>query len=593
MTRLALALAVALATASGALAQDVVTPLGGGLYRAEFWTTDVDTLYTSDRTAPPDTVLVRVVYGAEDAVSPVVGVRVEAEGDSLRYRYTVGNGPEGPRALYRFELLPDDYADDLQAPDATWRAGAHRRANAEGKIVEITRYGWTQTRNYTPDGSAYLPETLQPGVSLDGFSLLSAGLPAVVDARASADRLLYPEDSTLAVYGLWSVAQVVNHGRAPTLEALRYESRYAPLRTLGPRAIPNPLDGPAFLDTLLADVREADALGWFGAATATGSAVEGKLAEARDAWAAGDSVAASSLVQEVRNLVETAADVRTEGRALVSFNAAFLADLLPSPSDGVARCDGRPATIYVSSDGLVVGGPRDGERYDGTLRGTDGPDVIVGTDAKDKVEAGGGDDLVCGLGGDDDLKGERGDDTLLGGAGDDKLDGKDGRDTLVGGDGDDDLKGGKGNDVLNGGAGRDKLEGEDGNDELAGGPGDDDLKGGSGDDRLSGGAGRDKVAGEAGRDTLAGGAGDDELKGGGDADDLSGGDGNDTLDGEGGADRLDGGPGDDRLKGGGQDDVLVGGPGEDEADGGGDTDLCAAETEKDCEGDPDGAPDTE
>ena len=331
MTRLPLALAVALATASGALAQDVVTPLGGGLYRAEFWTIDVDTLYSSDRTAPPDTVLVRVIYGAEDAVSPVVGVHVEAEGDSLRYRYTVGNGPEGPRALYVFELLPNDYADDLRVPDATWRAGAHRRLNTERQSVEIMRYSWAQTDNYTPDGSAYLPKTLQPGVSLDGFSLLSAGLPAVVDARASADRLLYPEDSTLAVYGLWSVAQVVNHGRAPNLEALRYESRYAPLRTLGPRAVPDPLDGPAFLDSLLADVREADALGWFGAAM--GSAVEGQLAEARDAWAAGDSARASLSVRAAGVLVEADADVRPEGRALVSFNGAFLARHLPGPSD--------------------------------------------------------------------------------------------------------------------------------------------------------------------------------------------------------------------------------------------------------------------
>ena len=178
------------------------------------------------------------------------------------------------------------------------------------------------------------------------------------------------------------------------------------------------------------------------------------------------------------------------------------APYVPGPSGSVS-CDSRQATIYVSDAGLVVGGPRDGERYDGKLEGTDGPDVIVGTDGKDKVEAGDGDDVVCGLGGDDDLKGGAGDDTLLGGAGDDKLDGKDGRDTLVGGAGDDDLKGGRGDDTLDGGPGRDKLAGGDGDDELSGGDGDDELKGGGQDDTLVGGPGTDRADGGGDTDLCA------------------------------------------------------------------------------------------
>jgi TolB protein len=60
--------------------------------------------------------------------------------------------------------------------------------------------------------------------------------------------------------------------------------------------------------------------------------------------------------------------------------------------------------------------------------GTNGADVLTGTDDND---------VICGLGGDDTLEGGKGDDVLIGGGGSDRLKGAGDSDFCLGGDGDD------------------------------------------------------------------------------------------------------------------------------------------------------------
>lgn len=71
---------------------------------------------------------------------------------------------------------------------------------------------------------------------------------------------------------------------------------------------------------------------------------------------------------------------------------------------------------------------KDSHKSHGSIKGTDGNDLLVASDP-----------------------------TLA-----QKIDGKDGDDTIIGGNANDKLKGGDGNDTLNGGAGNDKLDGGDG-----------------------------------------------------------------------------------------------------------------------------------
>src|SRR5438105_1604922 len=67
-------------------------------------------------------------------------------------------------------------------------------------------------------------------------------------------------------------------------------------------------------------------------------------------------------------------------------------------SFSVPTCHGLSATIYVDGTNHVVGGPDSGAAYVGTLDGTSGGDVIVGTGTADAVNGGGGSDTICTLG---------------------------------------------------------------------------------------------------------------------------------------------------------------------------------------------------
>ncbi|MDP5183029.1 ExeM/NucH family extracellular endonuclease [Blastococcus sp. BMG 814] len=111
------------------------------------------------------------------------------------------------------------------------------------------------------------------------------------------------------------------------------------------------------------------------------------------------------------------------------------------------------ADPYRSSDHdpLVLGIDLE-ERCQGllpTVRGTEGKDLLSGTNGRD---------VIMGLGGDDEIRGRNGDDVICGGAGDDRIAGENGEDVLSGGFGDDRLDGGNGSDVLVGGPGTDRLD---------------------------------------------------------------------------------------------------------------------------------------
>ncbi|MDP2711175.1 MAG: MopE-related protein [Solirubrobacteraceae bacterium] len=186
----------------------------------------------------------------------------------------------------------------------------------------------------------------------------------------------------------------------------------------------------------------------------------------------------------------------------------------------------------VANDGVVIGGTSEGDNVVSTenVIGGSGDDLLVGDQARNRLEGRGGDDVLIGGGNDDVLDGGSGRDTVSyeHRAADDPITA-----TLApptpGGGGRDESDQFIGIEVLRGGAGADALSGGPGNDTLIGGPG---------NDTLSGAGGNDVLMGEAGSDALFGGDGEDELYGG---------DGDDHLDGGGGADILDAGPGNDYV----------------------------------------------
>ncbi|HYJ66370.1 MAG TPA: hypothetical protein VEX15_01775 [Nocardioidaceae bacterium] len=184
-----------------------------------------------------------------------------------------------------------------------------------------------------------------------------------------------------------------------------------------------------------------------------------------------------------------------------------------------------------------------GAAGDDTLRdvenvcGSNGDDVLLGSDAAERLEGWDGDDVVNGMGGDDVIEDTWGSGEVLGGSGNDRV-------------------------VLNwvGGYAYDGVdtldaralfvdEGESFVIDVAGGQ--------ITNPESAAATGIENVIGQLGRDVLRGDAARNELIGGDGADRLIGRDGN---------------------------DVLTGGPGADNADGGPGSDSCTAETVTNCEG---------
>jgi large repetitive protein len=148
-----------------------------------------------------------------------------------------------------------------------------------------------------------------------------------------------------------------------------------------------------------------------------------------------------------------------------------------------------------------------------TRIGGPGPDVLKGTDNRDRLDGGGGPDSLLGLGAGDCLSGGTGSDTVLGGPGDDLATGGPGgcgsplgqerpgeSDVVNGGPGDDLVEGAAGADTVRGGTGADLVgDGEEhrgATDVLYGGGGDDFMlprNEPGGRDVVSCGAGRDRV----------------------------------------------------------------------------------------------------
>jgi len=149
-----------------------------------------------------------------------------------------------------------------------------------------------------------------------------------------------------------------------------------------------------------------------------------------------------------------------------------------------------------------------------TKIGTNGPDVLRGTDHHDRLVGRGGPDALFGLGAGD---------CLLGGNGPDSLHGGPGNDTVLGGGADCNAIGRvqerpAASDVVRGGRGDDILWGATGADVISGGRGDDELGDGEAHrgalDTLSGGPGDDFFIpwnSPAGKDLVSCGGGYDEV----------------------------------------------------------------------------------
>ena len=170
-------------------------------------------------------------------------------------------------------------------------------------------------------------------------------------------------------------------------------------------------------------------------------------------------------------------DLKSRVGGSVLLAAALGAMLLPSPA--MAAHEPTCANAFASGNYNVIIGS-------GTIVGTSGDDLILGSAGADNISGGGGNDVICGRGGADVLDGGNGNDLVLG-------DVCDGCESIPGAG----PNGDPGSDTVRGGNSGDTTWGDEGDDSLSSGNGDDTLiggnPGGDGDetDSCNGGRGTD------------------------------------------------------------------------------------------------------
>lgn len=149
--------------------------------------------------------------------------------------------------------------------------------------------------------------------------------------------------------------------------------------------------------------------------------------------------------------------------------------------EGVDRLDYSARVGGVTVDLSIAGRPQPGEGDSVTsieeVIGGEGPDLLIGTAARDVFEGRGGDDRIASADGDDALDGGGGNDRLQSGEGNDGIAGGDGADFMSASAGDDRLAGGNGRDTFIGGPGDDRFDTVDSVGET--------VTCGRGDDRLN------------------------------------------------------------------------------------------------------------
>ena len=137
----------------------------------------------------------------------------------------------------------------------------------------------------------------------------------------------------------------------------------------------------------------------------------------------------------------SAQDSNDAGSPRAPLGVVIQCPYIPPGMDPVPTCQGRPATCV-------------GTEGDDLLWGTEDDEVIMALAGDDAIHGDEGDDVICAGPGDDAVHGARGEDFIFGEEGNDLLFGAQGKDSLYGGDGDRDvLWGGPGLDYLDGGPG--------------------------------------------------------------------------------------------------------------------------------------------
>lgn len=294
-----------LLVATDTLAQRRIETRNGGYIEIEERMNEPGKLYITDVDSVGNVLNEGVVVPA-NLVKPVVKATTKKDqsGD-YRYVYSVANRSDARVRLYSFAVETHATVADSSAPSSTWWHDSFPRLSA---------YDWTDVQGD--------PQGIIPGNEATGFLLVSPGLPSIARAYMRNYNLTKFDKGIMGGSGY--LDRVVS--------SIHDTTRHVVRKTLGPRAIPEPFDAPAFLDTLATYPPRAEALGWITDA-AVAARLESQFDEARSRLTAGEPAHVAAALTKALGTVEAQQGevLTSEGYALLKYNLDYALEHLPEP----------------------------------------------------------------------------------------------------------------------------------------------------------------------------------------------------------------------------------------------------------------------
>jgi hypothetical protein len=191
--------------------------------------------YSMEGTAYTDTLI------PATRIDPAVECSVSDDGGVYLYSYSVSLSSASQQYLVSFMISHPATIHNATKPNSRW---------TQGEFAQHKVWDWSNTK--MDSSGLWTPTTdVAPGDSLGGFSIRSAGLPAIVSSyfEGNAPLLAFSAEPPTKMYDLLDPILVF-----PNNTIIR--------RTLGPKDPPTPFNSINFLDTIKTYINESRSLGW-------------------------------------------------------------------------------------------------------------------------------------------------------------------------------------------------------------------------------------------------------------------------------------------------------------------------------------------
>lgn len=268
---------------------------------------------------------------AYEGPSPLKDIKIEVEvakvpPDIFKYNYTITNPAKNDGEVVSFDLFirQNKQKDAQLSEEGISQCRSYLgmpREFIEEKYLFLpigsqAPDGWSCSQGRPRDEGApsygfFVSAHLTPGKSQGGLVMISRGLPAIRDAKVSADIDLdrLPDEYYENVEKTVALENKVNWRG----------------RSLGPKAPPKIFNAEEVVSELKKSLDESEKLGWVLSSTLARQ-LESKLMKAVNKLAIGDKKSAQDLLADLRDQIEAqkGKQLTSEGHALLYYNLEYI-----------------------------------------------------------------------------------------------------------------------------------------------------------------------------------------------------------------------------------------------------------------------------